>query len=92
MSIASRTPEGSPGRCSLCGKKTQLEFSQPGDDAPCPHCGCLIFRTEQLFFRLQQHFAVTLGVAPEKITAQTRLRDLAGDESLALVELLMQLE
>lgn len=76
----------------LCGKPTQLEFSLLGDDATCPHCGALVFRAEQVLARLREHFAAALGVPPEQIAAETRLCDLALDESLALVELVMHLE
>ena len=43
MTVSSRTPEGSPSRCPICGKAICLEPSPISDDAPCPHCGCLIW-------------------------------------------------
>jgi hypothetical protein len=39
--IASRTPEGVPGRCTVCQKLFFLDPSRPACDAPCPHCGSL---------------------------------------------------
>lgn len=42
MTNASRTSEGMPSHCLLCGADLRLEPSQPGD-APCPHCGCLVW-------------------------------------------------
>jgi hypothetical protein len=48
MPIASRTPEGSPNHCPLCGARFRLEPSQPPGDAPCPQCGCLVWFPEQL--------------------------------------------
>src|SRR5262249_32761549 len=42
MTISSRTPEGLPQRCPLCGADIRLEPSEPIGDAPCPHCGCLV--------------------------------------------------
>jgi len=38
-----RTPEGQPHRCPLCGKPVVIEPSHPAGDAPCPHCGCLLW-------------------------------------------------
>ena len=43
MSPASRTPEGKPNRCPICGKEVRLEPSRPPGDAPCPHCGHLLW-------------------------------------------------
>ena len=40
--ISSRTPEGQPNDCPVCGKAVVMEPSQPFGDAPCPHCGCLL--------------------------------------------------
>ena len=42
MEISSRTPEGEPNRCPVCGKTVRLEPSGPIGDAPCPHCGHLL--------------------------------------------------
>jgi anti-anti-sigma regulatory factor len=41
--ISSRTPEGRPNRCSLCGSDIQIEPSDPPGDAPCPRCGQLLW-------------------------------------------------
>jgi anti-anti-sigma factor len=43
MVIASRTPEGEPGRCPVCGERFQLDPSVPPGDVPCPSCGCLVW-------------------------------------------------
>src|SRR5262245_283467 len=43
MNIASRTPEGDPNRCPVCGNRLRLEPSQPPGDAPCPSCGSLVW-------------------------------------------------
>lgn len=38
--ISSRTPEGSPNRCSICGQDSRIEPSAfPVRDATCAHCG-----------------------------------------------------
>jgi hypothetical protein len=43
IGISSRTPEGQPNICPVCGKYLQIEPSSPAGDAPCPHCGCLLW-------------------------------------------------
>ena len=45
---ASRTPEGDPGRCLICGHDNSIEFSDPADDATCPQCGVLLWRSARL--------------------------------------------
>jgi len=42
MTISTRTPEGQPMRCSVCGEDTDLEPSLAGD-ACCPTCGQLLW-------------------------------------------------
>jgi acyl carrier protein len=91
MTISSRTPEGFPARCPLCGTETQLEVSQPEDDATCPACGILLAKSAQLLAKLQKFIAEQLGVAPEKISPQTKLKAV-GMDSLDAVELVMELE
>lgn len=41
--ISSRTPEGSPNRCPVCGAEVRIEPSRPSGDAPCPSCGHLLW-------------------------------------------------
>jgi hypothetical protein len=48
MVISTRTPEGSPCRCPVCGKKVVVEFSIPPGDATCPVCGCLLWFSEDM--------------------------------------------
>jgi signal recognition particle subunit SRP54 len=43
MEPSTRTPEGEPNRCPVCGKPLQIEPSRPPGDAPCPHCGYLLW-------------------------------------------------
>ena len=47
MDVSSRTPEGVPNRCPACGKRLTIEPSQPAGDAPCPHCGHLLWFTQE---------------------------------------------
>ena len=48
MQPSSRTPEGEPNRCPVCGKDLQIEPSRPPGDAPCPHCGTLLWFSGEL--------------------------------------------
>src|SRR5690348_7977560 len=43
MVVSSRTPEGEPNRCPVCGNALRLEPSRPPGDAPCPSCGALLW-------------------------------------------------
>ncbi len=43
MIISSRTPEGRPKRCPVCGSEVVIEPSDPPGDAACPTCGHLIW-------------------------------------------------
>src|SRR5262245_61157421 len=43
MTPSSRTPEGEPNRCPVCGSELRLEPSRPPGDAPCPSCGSLLW-------------------------------------------------
>jgi FHA domain len=43
MNISSRTPEGDPNRCPVCGNDLRLEPSRSSGDAPCPSCGSLLW-------------------------------------------------
>jgi anti-anti-sigma factor len=47
MVVSSRTPEGSPNLCPVCGSPTKIESSDPAGDAPCPHCGHLFRFTRE---------------------------------------------
>jgi acyl carrier protein len=105
--IASRTPEGQPNRCPLCGASIVLEPSSPSGDAPCPRCGTLLWflRTSEniIFFeadaiadiRLQIFSAIgaNLGVDPRQTNEGTHFDSANLDiDSLDLVELVMELE
>lgn len=45
MDVSTRTPEGFPSRCPICGKDVIINPSVPPGDAPCPHCGSLLWCT-----------------------------------------------
>ena len=80
-----------PSDCPLCGAKTNIEFSDPAGDAPCPNCGHLLWASAQLVNSVTQLYAGVLGTAPGAINADTRFTDLGAD-SLETVEMVMELE
>jgi anti-anti-sigma factor len=43
MVISSRTPEGQPNHCPVCGSYIRIEPSDPAGEAPCPRCGHLLW-------------------------------------------------
>jgi acyl carrier protein len=91
MNISSRTPEGMPSRCPLCSAETALNFSDPAGDAPCPNCGCLMWRSTVMLERLRDRWTVDHPTSAAKSWAETALKDLGAD-SLDVVELVMELE
>jgi predicted RNA-binding Zn-ribbon protein involved in translation (DUF1610 family) len=52
--ISSRTPEGEPNRCAVCGAQVRIEPSMPARDAPCPNCGSLLWFTHSPRRRIVQ--------------------------------------
>lgn len=91
MTVSSRTPEGMPSNCSLCGATNNIEYSEPASDAPCPNCGHLLWASAQLVQSFTKRFEDVLNTSPGEITANTRFADL-GSDSLGAVELVMELE
>jgi acyl carrier protein len=77
LTVSSRTPEGVPNRCPLCGARVCIEPSQPPGDAPCPRCGHL------LWFLCDK-----LGVTADQVDRSTSLEA----DSLDVTELIMELE
>ena len=67
MTISSRTPEGLPSRCPLCGAATNLEYSDPGDDATCPNCGHLLWKPLGLLSRFKNRFAESFFTDSDQI-------------------------
>jgi acyl carrier protein len=99
MTISSRTPEGSPNCCPMCGQHFYIEPSRPFGDAPCPACGTLLWfvqvnddfllydaNTKDLIERV----ATRLGVSPSEFLSGQFGE--SGLESIEVVELIMELE
>lgn len=104
--ISSRTPEGSPNHCPICGAEVVIEPSLFFGDAPCPACGTLLWfcassSGDRLFFdhasslplreRLKALVREHLGVVPDAIAEKIDWEKLGAD-SLDMVELVMELE
>lgn len=96
MTPASRTPEGEPNHCPLCGNAISISPSRPPGDAPCPNCGELLWwpalQSDGGFSFLVGEGAIAEIAATTKedaiATLVGRLVDLGGlDASLAPVAL-----
>jgi acyl carrier protein len=104
--ISSRTPEGVPNRCPICGTSICVEPSHPTGDAPCPNCGTLLwfFHTSagMRFYeskavapirdKVVQIICDNLGVNIEQVTSKTSFLEDVEADSLDVVELVMELE
>jgi acyl carrier protein len=92
MPIASRTPEGWPNRCPICGADVWIDPSQPPGDAPCPKCGQLLwFDDADNRRRILELIAARLNLNPNEIDLDSPLPDYGAD-SLDVVELILELE
>ena len=58
MTISSRTPEGLPHRCPLCGKTDATDPSPETGDTVCPCCGHLLWLDRDRFGK--RHDLITL--------------------------------
>jgi acyl carrier protein len=104
--ISSRTPDGAPNYCPICAKVICIEPSHPPGDAPCPNCGTLLwfFHTSasMRFYeskviapyrdKILQAISENLGVDKERISSSTSFSEDLGADSLAIVEVVMELE
>jgi acyl carrier protein len=80
MTISSRTPEGEPHRCAICGSLVVTEPSEPLADSVCPRCGALLIKVGE-----------ELGLPPDRVSPDLSLKEIGAD-SLDVVELVMELE
>ena len=88
---ASRTPEGLPSRCPVCGAEIDIDYSATGGDAPCPVCGHLLIESSQRAEKVLCKIASVVGVPIEELRSGplTKLREI---DSLIFLELIMELE
>ena len=73
--ISSRTPEGQPSKCVLCGAAADLDSSATGGDAPWPSCGQLLWASARLAQSIITHFEDALGVSPGAFNVNTRFSE-----------------
>jgi len=66
MVISSRTPEGDPNRCPVCGCRLRLEPSEPLRDAPCPQCGHLLWFAQPTASQQNETHSVVLHLLEMK--------------------------
>jgi acyl carrier protein len=83
MTIASRTPEGEPFACRVCGAVDRVEVSPLVGDAVCTRCGGYIAKFLGHFDHLGHR---------QRIVLETDLAELLGGDSLDVVERMMELE
>jgi anti-sigma B factor antagonist len=89
MNISSRTPEGSPNSCPVCGKEVCMEPSRPANDAPCPHCGHLLwFGSARV---MTQRDVTVVRFSGKKIVDGASIQS-TGEELFALFGLVDRLE
>jgi acyl carrier protein len=84
VTIASRTPEGEPQRCPICGNVDRLESSFPGGDACCPTCGSLMLL-------VRDRVGDAVGRPFDVFSLSTTLEETTLD-SMDVAELIMELK
>jgi len=78
MLHSTRTPEGEPNQCPVCGKAFVLEPSVPPGDGPCPHCGSLVWFPRAREVGWTAGFPVYSLPAAEARTKEQALRAVVG--------------
>jgi acyl carrier protein len=84
MTVSSRTPEGEPHGCPICGQVANLDPAEPGGDSVCPSCGYLLWQFRDALRR-------RVRIEPTAIRPNLNLADI-GLDSLDTIELIMELE
>jgi anti-anti-sigma factor len=72
MVVSSRTPEGQPHHCPICGSDLRIEPSDPAGDAPCPQCG-------HLLWFVSEHVGNVQVIKPDTGELQPELLDRLAD-------------
>jgi acyl carrier protein len=85
MTISTRTPEGHPLRCDVCGAMVVVETSLDSGDATCPACG-------HLLWRVRNRLATELNLSEDDITLTRQLQGELVADSVDFVELVMTIE
>jgi acyl carrier protein len=105
MVVSSRTPEGEPAECPICGVRVQIDPSLNFSDAPCPSCGSLLWFVrlgeQNLLFRpneaaqrkgLAKILAELTGVSESRLQGDPALLNRMEFDSTQWIELVMELE
>ena len=82
MTISSRTPEGEPNYCPICGRIISIDPSQSTGDAPCPNCGNLLWWFQGKFG----------GPREEDWIARLKYFEGTGVDLLDFVEIFLEVE
>ena len=89
MIISSRTPEGEPNHCPLCGADVRIEPSVLFGDAPCPNCGHLLWFLSRPGESLLYEYESSRSIRDRVREAMEKL---GVADSLDVVEIVMALE
>jgi hypothetical protein len=94
---ASRTPEGEPATCPICGETFDIEPSFPSGDATCPRCGCLIWVAERPrpLIGLKTAFdrvGVTLAEIMNELQTRAARGRAQAEAQMTLAEIMNELE
>ena len=84
MNISSRTPDGIPNRCPICGAEVKIMPSISTRDAPCPSCGYslwFIVRRPNVYFFIR-HRAELSGLLGSRVRIKEgAMENFEGDVS-----------
>lgn len=78
MRVSSRTPEGEPLQCQICGQRSFVLLSDPPRDSVCPNCGCLAWIALNLVEEISD---ITIDTA----TLSTVVNDIGRSDNAASV-------
>lgn len=95
MHISSRTPEGEPGACPVCGPIVVVDVSEPLRDAVCSACGTLLFIVQAsggVHCYPPDSAAAAVARRIVEILMENEVRDADALDSLDAVELQMDFE
>lgn len=88
MTISSRTPEGLPNECTVCGKLVWVVPSQPPGDATCPHCGSVVWYSAasqpvpDVLKQLQSRGAIVETDAEEQVRSLRLVGSIYNDRTI----------
>lgn len=89
MTTSSRTPEGLPNECAVCGKRVWVVPSQPPGDATCPHCGSAVWFSAvpetipDVLHLLRSHGAIVETDAEEQVKSIRLVGSVYNDRSIS---------